>query len=227
MKITRKKLFDADSADIDGAIFDFDGTLFDSLWLWEDIDRRFLAARGIAVPCDYMTTVGAMEYRRTAEYTIERFGLDETPEALMAEWTAMSVEAYATVVKPKPHIVRIAKTLFERGVPLAVATSATMDMCMPALKNNGLENIFSAVVTTHGIGKGKTDPDVYFVAANRIAVDPQRCAVFEDNIIALETAKTAGFITVGVHDKLAHSHWKDICAVADMIIPSHRVYKTR
>ncbi len=201
--------------EIKGAIFDLDGTLLDSLWIWEDIDRRFLAKRGIAVPSDYMKTVSVMEYRQTAEYTIARFGLNETPESLMNEWSEMSVKAYASELKLKPRVKAYLWELRLRGVKLAVATSATPDMCIPALKNNGVFEFFDAIVTTFEIGKGKSSPDVYLAAADRLALEPHECEVYEDNLNALKTAKAAGFVTIGVYDKYSAGEERELRSIAD------------
>ncbi|MDE6293396.1 MAG: HAD family phosphatase, partial [Clostridiales bacterium] len=188
---------------IKGAIFDLDGTLLDSMWIWADIDKRFLSKRGIEVPSDYMAMVGAMSYRQAAEYTIARFGLSEMPEDLMNEWSEMAVGAYATELKLKPKIKNILTKLISRGIKMAVCTSATPEMCLPALKNNGVEDLFDAVVTTWEIGKGKEFPDVYLAAAERLKLSPESCAVFEDTLRAVKTAKAAGFYVVGVHDTVS------------------------
>ena len=86
-----------------GAIFDLDGTLLDSMGVWDQVDVDFLAKRGIEVPDDYMQKVAAMQFRQIAEYTIARFGLSDTPEALMEEWDHMARVMYATVVEAKPY----------------------------------------------------------------------------------------------------------------------------
>ena len=198
-----------------GAIFDLDGTLLDSMWIWADIDKRFLSKRGIAVPPDYMGKVGAMSYRQAAEYTIARFGLPETPEDLMNEWSEMAVGAYATELKLKPKTVKILTELKSRGIRLAVCTSATPDMCLPALKNNGVAEMFDAVVTTWEIGKGKEFPDVYLAAAARLGLPPAECAVFEDTLRAVKTAKSAGFYTVGVRDEFSAADEREIKNIAD------------
>ena len=203
---------------IKGAIFDLDGTLLDSMWIWADIDKRFLSKRGIEVPPDYMAVVGAMEYRQTAEYTIARFGLKEKPEDLMQEWSDMAVSAYATELKLKPKAKEIIAVLKARGIKLAVATSATPEMCLPALKSNGVERFFDAVVTTQEIGKGKAHPDVYIAAAKRLGVAPSACAVYEDALRAIKTAKNAGFYTIGVYDKFSRADEREIKAIADDFI---------
>lgn len=200
---------------IKGAIFDMDGTLLDSLGIWADIDNRFLSKRGIEVPSDYTAAISAMEFRETAAYTIARFGLNETPEAVMKEWSDMALNAYATEIKLKPNVKSILTELKSLGVKLAVATSATSAMCLPALQNNGVLHLFEGVFTTHEIGKGKAFPDVYLAAANKLGVPPENCAVFEDSLAAIKTAKQAGFYTIGVSEKHFRSVEQEIKAVAD------------
>ena len=80
-----------------GAIFDMDGTLLDSMGLWSDIDREFLAKRGIDVPSDYLQAVIYLGAMGTALYTIDRFNLSDTPEGLIAEWNSMAAEKYKTI----------------------------------------------------------------------------------------------------------------------------------
>ena len=202
---------------IKGAIFDLDGTLLDSLWIWADIDEKFLSKRGIAVPPDYMETVCAMEYRQTAEYSIARFGLNEQPEDLMREWSEMAVSAYENDLPLKPRAKDCIAELKARGVRLAVATSSTPEMCLPALRRNGVIDMFDAVVTTQEVGKGKSHPDVYHAAAKRLNVLPENCAVFEDAILAIKTAKNAGFYTIGVYDRFSRDE-NEIKSIADRFI---------
>lgn len=208
----------AEAAAADGGIFDLDGTLLDSLWVWEEVDRRFLQRRGIAVPSDYMHAVSLMEYSRAAEYTIERFGLTDGPRAVMDEWTELSVGAYERECKLKAGVKDYLIELAARGVKLAVATSATPEMCFPALERNGILDMFEAIVTTSEIGRGKAFPDVYLRAAKIIKLAPASCAVYEDNLRALLTAKNAGFFTVGVFDEYSRADTDEMLDKADAFL---------
>lgn len=185
---------------IKGAIFDLDGTLFDSLWMWEEIDKRFLGKRGFDVPDDYSAKVSAMTYRQTADYTIERFGLSDSPQALMDEWHEMSKELYATEVKLKDGAKEFLDVLLKKGIKLGVATSSTPEMYEPALKNNGVRAYFCAVADTTS-RRSKEFPDVYLDVAAQMGLSPFECVVFEDLPKAIDCARNAGFKTVAIFDK--------------------------
>ena len=88
---------------IKAALFDLDGTLLDSMWVWRRVDERSLTARGVALPDDYTRAVSAMRMHDAAEYTARRFKLDVEPEALLAEWKAMARDEYAHNVPLKAH----------------------------------------------------------------------------------------------------------------------------
>lgn len=187
-------------AKIRGVIFDLDGTLLDSLWVWSEIDRRFLNSRGLDVPADYARTVSTMGFLRCAEYTVERFGLKETPRVLMDEWMSMAREIYANEIALKNGARELLCLLKDRGMKLAVATSSEADLYMPALKANGIDRFFDCIVDT-STTRGKDFPDVYLLAAKRLKLLPCECAVFEDLPAALVSAKSGGFYTVGVKDR--------------------------
>ena len=106
-----------------GAIFDLDGTLLDSMGVWDQVDVDFLAKRGFEVPDDYMQKVAAMQFRQIAEYTIARFNLSDTPGELMEEWDHMARVMYSTVVEAKPHAREYLAMLKASGAKLSVATS--------------------------------------------------------------------------------------------------------
>ena len=108
---------------IEGVIFDLDGTLLDSTWVWSQIDTEFLKKRGFEVPKDYSTAIMAMGFEEVAKYTIKRFLLQETKEDVMAEWDAMARDAYAHDVKLKKGVKELLLWLKKQDIKMSVATS--------------------------------------------------------------------------------------------------------
>lgn len=187
--------------DIQGVIFDLDGTLLDSTWVWTQIDEEFLGRHGFDVPEDYSQAVSSMGFADVADYTIERFGLSMTKEEVMAEWNAMAYEAYSHKIRLRPGTVELLQWLKVNGIPAGIATSNSASLFEPCLRNNGVYDLFHSFTETGDVKRGKKFPDVYIKEAEKLGVLPQNCMVFEDIIPALRGAHKGGFITVGVREK--------------------------
>ncbi|EFA23167.1 HAD family hydrolase [Bifidobacterium gallicum] len=192
------------------AIFDLDGTLLDSLGVWKQVDEIFLAKRGFAVPDDYMQTIAALQFHEVAAYTIERFHLDDTPEALMAEWDELAAYQYAHEVGTKHGAREYLMQLKRTGAKLAVATTLSPALRQPALEHVGLWNLFDAVVGVETVAHGKSEPDIYLRAAKLVSVPADHCTVFEDILPAIKSANRAGMTTYGVYDPSSAMLWDQI-----------------
>jgi len=186
---------------IEGVIFDLDGTLLDSTWVWSQIDTDFLKKRGFEVPKDYSTAIMAMGFEEVAKYTIKRFLLQETKEDVMAEWDAMARDAYAHDVKLKKGVKELLLWLFE-----------------PCLKNLGIYDWFHSFTETGDVKRGKEFPDVYLKAAEKMGVNPGNCFVFEDILPAVLGAKKGGFQTVLVREPKWNYAKEDFDLICDYAV---------
>jgi len=204
------------------AIFDLDGTLLDSMGVWEKIDVEFLAKRGFAVPPDYLDAICARTFYEVARYTIARFALDETPEALMEEWRQMALCAYSRKVRLKPYVKAYLSLLHTRGVKLGTATTLSDPLSGPCLENNGIAHYFDTQTTTDETGSGKDKPDVYLLAAERLGVPPESCIVFEDLPQGILSAKQAGMTAIGVFERAVKDQQAQMQGIADGFIRDFR-----
>ncbi|MBQ3842347.1 MAG: HAD family phosphatase [Ruminiclostridium sp.] len=206
---------------IKGAIFDLDGTLFDSMGFWSHLDERFLKKHGVfPVPQDYMLEIAHLGAVETAVYTKKRFGFTMEVEEMMQEWHEDAVGYYRDEVTMKPGAEEYLRKLKNAGIKLAVATANSRDLYMPAVLRLGLDGVFSAYAEVDEVGRKKGFPDIYELAAQRLGVKPAECAVFEDIYVALMGAKAGGFITVGVYDETSERDKELIKGSADAFVDS-------
>ena len=202
------------------AIFDLDGTLLDSMWVWQRVDTEFFARRGMVVPPDYLQSLHAMTFREVAEYTIARFDLPETPQAIMDEWNAMSISLYSSEVTLKPGAKEYLAALRARGVKLAVATSLTRRTLEAALRNNGVLNWFDVLTSADEVKRGKGFPDIYLLTAEKLGVAPERCVAYDDLEKAMAGIKAAGMAACAVCEPLSEQDWDKMCGLADFSMKS-------
>lgn len=196
-------------------IFDLDGTLLDSMGVWEQIDVDFLTKRGFEVPPDYINAICSRSFPEAAEYTIERFALPDSIDDLLREWNNMAVYAYGHTVQMKPHAKEYLDILRNAGVKLGIATSLPAALYGPVLALHGIEGYFDAICSTDEVLYGKTRPDVFLLAAQKLQTPPADCVLFEDILQAVKSGKAAGMTVYGVYDDSSKDDWDEIKRIAD------------
>lgn len=188
---------------IKAVLFDMDGTLVDSLWMWKNIDVEYLGAHGYQVPSDLHRAIEGMSFHEVAVYFKERFAIPSSIAEIEALWIEMAKDKYAHEVTVKPGALHFLRYLKEKGIPAGVATSNSRELLEAALDGRGLRPYFTCCMTANEAGAGKPAPDVYLQAADSLGVDPRDCLVFEDTYAGMLAGKRAGCRVCAVED--AHS----------------------
>lgn len=138
-------------------LFDMDGTLIDSNGVWKNVDREFLARRGIAYTHAYYEGVAHTILPLAAKFTKEYCRLTESCEEIIAEWMEMARDAYAHVTV-KPGVRAYLKQCRAEGRRMAVVTSSVPEHCRTALTHLDLMKYFEGVTLAHDLGLEKKGP---------------------------------------------------------------------
>ncbi|SMC28360.1 haloacid dehalogenase superfamily, subfamily IA, variant 3 with third motif having DD or ED [Clostridium acidisoli DSM 12555] len=207
---------------ISAAIFDMDGTLIDSMWVWDTIDIKYLKKRGFSVPDKLRDDIIHLSFEETALYFKNRFNLSDSIEEIVNEWNDLAYIEYASNVNLKPYAKEYLSKLKAKGIKLAIATSNCTMLLETVLKRHGIYDLFDVITTTDEVNRGKDFPDVYLLSAKKLSVSPSECVVFEDILPAVMGAKAAGMKVVGVHDSYSEYQKKDIMNNADIYINGYR-----
>ncbi|SCJ30765.1 Phosphorylated carbohydrates phosphatase TM_1254 [uncultured Clostridium sp.] len=203
---------------IKAAIFDLDGTLVDSMWVWEQIDIDFLNSKGYTPPKDLKNDITHLTFNQTAEYFKNRFNLPDSIDEITTTWHNMAYDFYSSKVKLKPGVIPFFNKLKSLDIKIGLATSNSIPLLEATLKNNGIYHLFDAITVTEEVKKSKENPDVYLLCANKLNIAPENCVVFEDIIAAVKGAKLAGMKVIGVYDKSSEDQEELLTKACDKYI---------
>ncbi len=193
------------------AIFDLDGTLIDSLWIWEQADTEVLRRHGYVPDDAYYASVSHLNYGQCLDYILSRYPLPMTKEALSAEIYQLAFRHYNEIRSLKPGAKAYLEALHKRGIKLGMATACLRSICEQVLKNCDVFGLFDVIVYSDEIGCNKSNPDIYLRTAALLQTQPSAVVSFEDVPQAVRSAKKAGMVTVGVAD----SFWKEKVGVLE------------
>jgi HAD superfamily hydrolase (TIGR01509 family) len=178
--------------DYSGALFDLDGTLLDSMHVWDHICRDWLAGKGKKPGTDLEKEIEIMSLSESTEYVIKEYGFTLSAAEIISQWEEMVIAQYQNSVPLKQKSAELVYKLYEKGAKLAIVTSCFPAACEAALKRHGLKPYFSAVIYTHELSRNKSYPDIWLAAADRLGLKPKDCIVFEDMYQAMDGARAAG-----------------------------------
>ena len=206
---------------LQSAIFDMDGTLLDSMHIWNDVGPKTLRSMGIEPAPDLGPRLMLMTFRDGAALCKEEYRLSESVEEIMDLTKDRVRSFYEQEVQAKPGVEKFLSLLKMEGVWMYVATNTDRDLVEAALKHTGLEGYFRGILTCAEVGAGKKDsPEIYERAMRRLRGNKKDTVIFEDALHAIRTAKTAGFRVCGVYDPSAEADQEEIKSLSDYYIRS-------
>lgn len=202
-------------------IFDLDGTLVDSMWIWREIDIRFLGKYGLQVPEGLNDALEGYSFHETAVYFKEHFDLPLNTEEIMETWNQMAADIYIHEIPLKKGVREFITLLQEKNMKLGIATSNSRELTKACLESKGILNAFDYICTSDEVPRGKPEPDVYLHAAEAIGADPEETLVFEDIPYGLLAGKRAGMTVCAVKDPYSEGSMKEKLQIADYYIDSY------
>jgi HAD superfamily hydrolase (TIGR01509 family) len=203
---------------VEAVIFDLDGTLVDSMWIWKQIDIDYLGKWGIELPDDLQKTIEGMSFTETAEYFKERFNIEDSIEDIKAEWRRMAEDFYLNKIPLKDGVLQLLQALRSKGIKMGIGTSNAKELAEGVLHKHNILGFFDTIRTSCEVLKGKPEPDIFLKVAEDLGVEPKKCLVFEDTFAGVLAAKRAGMKVFAVADKCSVQYKNDICQIADRYI---------
>lgn len=211
---------DGKKRSIKGAIFDLDGTLIDSMFIWDTIGEEYLISRGICPEKGLNEKFKNMSIVQAAEYYQTAYGIAESVEEITAGVNGMIDHLYAQVVTVKEGVLQLLEKYRSLGVKMCIATATDRYMVEATLKNNGIAEYFSHIFTCTEVGFGKDSPIIYEKALRALGTKKSETLVWEDALYAIQTAKSAGFIVAGIYDSSSEKQQEKIKELSDFYITS-------
>lgn len=206
---------------IDAVIFDLDGSLVDSMWMWRAIDVEYLGKFGIPLPEDLQSEIEGMSFSETAVYFKERFSIPDSLEQIKSDWNRMAWDKYLYEVPLKPGIPTFLENCRKEGILLGIATSNSRELVENIAGVHQLKDYFSCIMTGCDVKKGKPAPDIYLAVADNLQVSPDRCLVFEDIVPGIQAGKNAGMRVCAVEDEYSICDRERKQALADYYIDDY------
>ncbi len=205
---------------IRGAIFDLDGTLLDSMSIWDTLGEDYLASLGLKAKENLKETFETFTMEQAARYYQDHYGVTLRVSEIVDGLHQMIENYYTACVQLKPGVAEFLQKLRERGVKMCVATVTEAHLAEAALSRLGIIGHFQGIFTCSQVGYGKESPQIYREALGKLQTKKDETMVFEDALYALQTAKADGFLTAAVEDS-HESQQEALRALADCYLTDY------
>ncbi len=205
---------------IKAVIFDLDGTLIDSMWMWKQIDIDYLASKGRPFPPNLQDTISGMSFSETAVYFKKTFELEDDLETIKKCWNDMAYDMYNSRVTLKEGVQEFLEKIKAYGIKTGIATSNSSELAFSVIKRLGIDAYIDEVHTACEVEKGKPAPDIFLFVAEKLGVKPSECLVFEDVLRGVAAGKSAGMRVCACYDAASEYEDEEKRQIADCSINS-------
>ncbi|MCD7774109.1 MAG: HAD family phosphatase [Clostridiales bacterium] len=186
---------------ITGAIFDFDGTVFDSMDIWADMGSVYLKRIGIEASAEISPVFLNLSLNKAIQTAKEMYGVEKSTESIISDVFELLTERYLREGSPKNDVIPFLERLRKKGVKMCIATATNEEPVAAALEKYDMLKYFGRIFTTANVGEGKTSPKMFRQALEFLGTEKSSTWVFEDSLYSAKTAKNDGFNVVGVYDR--------------------------
>ena len=199
-------------------LFDFDGTLVDSMPTYAANILHMFDIAGVEPPADIIKTVTPLGLIGTTKYLTEDLGIKIPADEMLAEFHRFASAEYEHNIPAKANVIEVLRLLKGRGDDLNVLTASPHSMLDPCLKRLGIYELFTNVWSCEDFNTTKADPEIYRMAAARIGQPVEDILFLDDNYNADKVARSAGMPVCGVYDPTSEEFTEDIKAVSNYYI---------
>lgn len=198
-------------------LFDFDGTLVDSMPVYCAVMLRILDENGIEYEKDILKTITPLGALATADYFID-LGLNKSKEEILNLMGSYAVYEYENNILAKTNVIEVLRALKLEGADLNVLTASPHITLDPCLKRLGIYDLFTNVWSCEDFETTKANPEIYIRAAEKMGCGVADVLFLDDNLNAVKTAKQAGMLTCGVFDESSSQYTDEIKKTTDYYI---------
>lgn len=207
---------------IEAIIFDMDGTMLDSMHIWEDLAREFLEENKIEAPVDIYEKLETMTLDESSDYLIRKYELNYNKVEIKEYFSELIKEKYNKDIDLKPGVKDYIEQCAKRNIDMCVVTASTREIVEIVVDKFNLSTYFKFIMTLDEEGLDKRSSDIYIRAGRKLGYEIGDIMVFEDTLHSIKSSKIAGFKTIGVYDRYSHTDQDQIKKIADGFIYDFR-----